>query len=236
MPHVRGPAALRLGVASGGGGRGGVAGIGGGGGGLAVGVGAVGVRAVRPLRARGVVRVVRVLRQKRTVVDLLPPGRPLEGDLVGTEAALGGSPRLRVRRGEGRAVHDLGVVFRVVRVGDARRGHGQGERPPRQGRDHRPLVGRQLVLHATVPGRDGDGDQGHVVDDDGPARPRPVLPEYESVPVGERWEPERAACLRVVVPEHTGELRRGQQHRRQYVQRVVPGGDRVVRPGHASLP
>jgi hypothetical protein len=126
----------------------------------------------------------------------------------------------------------------IVRGGHAGRRHSERQRPPGQRGDHRSLVGRQVVLHAAVPGRDGDSDQRHVVDDSCPPRPVPVLAEHQTVSVGDRRETQRRACLRVVVAQHAGELRRRQAAPPSaHTERVVPGGDGViVRPGHPSLP
>lgn len=177
-----------------------------------------------------------VLTGELLVVDLLTPRRPLEGDLVGAQTSLSRAPGGRVRRGKGHLVRDVGR--RIVRGGHTGRRHGHGERPPGQRRDHRALVRRQVVLHAAVPGRDGDSHQRHVVDDNRPPRPVTVLAEHQAVPVGERCETESRARLRVVVAQHAGELRRRQEHRRQHIQCVVvPGGDGlIVRPGHPCLP
>nr|AXL05940.1 PAN domain-containing protein [uncultured bacterium] len=123
-----------------------------------------------------------------------------------------------------------------------RRGHvrcrdGDREGPARQRGDDAALVRRQVVLHAAVPRGDGHRDQRHVVHDHGPPGALAVLAEHEAVAVGERGETERGTRLRIVVAQHTRELRRRQQHRGEHIERVVLGGDGVlVRPGHPSLP
>lgn len=173
--------------------------------------------------------------ERGLVVDPAAPGRPLQGYLVRPEAPLRRPPHVRVRRCQRRRIVAVRSGWRVVGLGDPGCGHRQRERPSGERADHGAVIGREVVLHPAVPRGDGDRHQRDVLHDDRPPGAPAVLAEHQAVPLGVRFETERAARGHVVVAEHAGELRGSQQHRGQHEQCVVVGG-RPVRPSHSTHP